>query len=71
MGLYNDHPNGALETDLGLPLNAGNYWWAYDQTVSSSTWYNQVLNLMDGAIRNESTTSTAGNLMLCLVDPAH
>ncbi len=69
MGLYNDHPNGALETDLGLPLNAGNYWWAYDQTVSSSTWYNQVLNLMDGAIRNESTTSTAGNLMLCLVDP--
>lgn len=69
MGLYNDHPNGALETDLGLPLNAGNYWWAYDQTVSSSTWYNQGLNLMDGAIRNESTTSTAGNLMLCLVDP--
>lgn len=69
MGLYNDHPNGTLETDLGLPLNAGNYWWAYDQTVSSSTWYNQVLNLMDGAIRNESTTSTAGNLMLCLVDP--
>ncbi|EHX8368048.1 RatA-like protein [Escherichia coli] len=69
MGLYNDHPNGALETDLGLPLNAGNYWWAYDQTVSSSTWYNQVLDLMSGAIRNESTTSTAGNLMLCLVDP--
>lgn len=69
MGLYNDHPNNALETDLGLPLNAGNYWWAYDQTFVGTTWYNQTLDLMSGTIRQEDTTSTAGNLMLCLVDP--
>ncbi|MBW2861188.1 RatA-like protein, partial [Escherichia coli] len=38
LDLYSDHPNGAIMTDLGLPMNAGN-WWAYDMAIlGTTTW---------------------------------
>nr|MDK7287648.1 DUF823 domain-containing adhesin [Escherichia coli] len=36
LDLYSDHPNGAIMTDLGLPMNAGN-WWAYDMAILGTT----------------------------------
>lgn len=67
-GLYNDHPTGALETALGLPLEAASNYWAYDQVMSSSNWQNRSINLINGQLRQETSTATK-NLMLCLVDP--
>lgn len=39
LDLYSDHPNGAIMTDLGFPMNAGN-WWAYDMAIPG---YNNVV----------------------------
>ncbi|MCV5197935.1 DUF823 domain-containing adhesin, partial [Escherichia coli] len=42
-GLYNDHPGGAIQTDLGLPVAAGSgNWWAYEMSIpnpSGSVWF--------------------------------
>ncbi|WP_150003239.1 adhesion domain-containing protein [Escherichia albertii] len=66
LDLYNDHTNGAIMTDLGLPMNAGN-WWAYDMvTPSGLSWYYQTISLRDGTIAQKGSTSA---LMLCLTQP--
>ncbi len=39
--LYSEHPNGAIGTDLGLPLT--NTWWAYDKIAYANVWYDQSL----------------------------
>ncbi|WP_137647650.1 adhesion domain-containing protein [Escherichia albertii] len=66
LDLYNDHTNGAIMTDLGLPMNAGN-WWDYDMvTPSGLSWYYQTISLRDGTIAQKGSTSA---LMLCLTQP--
>lgn len=63
LDLYSDHPNGAIMTDLGLPMNAGN-WWAYDMAIlGTTTWSYQTVSLRTGAIAKNSATNA---LMLCL-----
>nr|HEK5738209.1 RatA-like protein [Escherichia coli] len=64
-GLYNDHPNGAITTDLGVPTTAGN-WWTYELTLSGTSWYYQVINLKTG---QPSSSFTASAQMLCLTQP--
>ncbi|HCO6020544.1 TPA: RatA-like protein [Escherichia coli] len=65
-GLYDDHPNGALTKDLGLPIASGN-WWIYELLNSNgSSWYYQVFNLSTG--RASSALSPVA-LMLCLAQP--
>lgn len=64
-GLYNDHPNGAITTDLGVPTTAGN-WWTYELTLSSTSWYYQVINLKTG---QPSSSLYPSALMLCLTQP--
>lgn len=66
LDLYSDHPNGAIMTDLGLPMNAGN-WWAYDMAIlGTTTWSYQTVSLRTGAIAKNSATNA---LMLCLAQP--
>lgn len=66
LDLYSDHPNGAIMTDLGLPMNAAN-WWAYDMAMLSGTsWTYQTISLRDGSIAQNATTNA---LMLCLTQP--
>lgn len=66
LDLYSDHPNGAIMTDLGLPMNAGN-WWAYDMVMlSGMSWTYQTISLRDGSIAQNATTNA---LMLCLTQP--
>ncbi|EPM2150122.1 adhesion domain-containing protein [Escherichia coli] len=64
-GLYNDHPNGAITTDLGVPTTAGN-WWTYELTLSGTSWYYQVINLKTG---QPSSSFTVSAQMLCLTQP--
>lgn len=64
-GLYNDHPNGAITTDLGVPTTAGN-WWTYELTLSGTSWYYQVINLKTG---QPSSSLYPSALMLCLTQP--
>lgn len=45
--LYSEHPNGAIGTDLGLPLT--NTWWAYDKIAYANVWYDQSINLSNGS----------------------
>lgn len=69
-GLYNDHPGGAIQTDLGLPVAAGSgNWWAYEMSIpnpSGSVWFYGIINLKTG---QSSTTSSGFALMLCLTQP--
>ncbi|MGM7462524.1 adhesion domain-containing protein [Escherichia albertii] len=66
LDLYSDHPNGVIMTDLGLPMNAAN-WWAYDMAMLSGTsWTYQTISLRDGSIAQNATTNA---LMLCLTQP--
>lgn len=65
-GLYDDHPNGALTKDLGLPIASGN-WWIYELLNSNgSSWYYQVFNLSTGRV---SSALSPVALMLCLAQP--
>ncbi len=51
LDLYSDHPNGAIMIDLGLPMNAGN-WWLMIQPY----WANNVVlsvSLRTGSYREE------------------
>ncbi|EIB3169968.1 RatA-like protein [Escherichia coli] len=65
-GLYDDHPNGALTKDLGLPIASGN-WWIYELLNSNgSSWYYQVFNLSTGRV---SSAISPVALMLCLAQP--
>ena len=63
LDLYNDHPNGAIMTDLGLPIYAGK-WWAYDMVMPDLyTWQYQTVSLSAGDIAKSSASNA---LMLCL-----
>lgn len=63
--LYSDHPNGAIGTDLGLPLTKT--WWAYDKIAYANAWYDQSIGLSDGASSRASSTTVA--FVSCLVNP--
>lgn len=66
LDLYNDHPNGAIKTDLGLPIYAGK-WWAYDMVMPDLyTWQYQTVSLSAGDIAKSSANNA---LMLCLTKP--
>ncbi|HCP0517483.1 adhesion domain-containing protein [Escherichia coli] len=66
LDLYNDHPNGAIMTDLGLPIYAGK-WWAYDMVMPDLyTWQYQTVSLSAGDIAKSSANNA---LMLCLAKP--
>ncbi|EGO8351383.1 RatA-like protein [Escherichia coli] len=66
LDLYNDHPNGAIMTDLGLPIYAGK-WWAYDMVMPDLyTWQYQTVSLSAGDIAKSSASNA---LMLCLTKP--
>ncbi|RXO45807.1 hypothetical protein D0525_09865 [Salmonella enterica] len=64
--LYNDHPSGAIRTDLGLP--DGTDWWAGDKTLQnqSSSW--QSISLKTGKVTIRSSNSSS-YLQLCLTAP--
>ncbi|EJF5646292.1 hypothetical protein NSR39_002720 [Salmonella enterica] len=64
--LYNDHPSGAIRTDLGLP--DGTDWWAGDKTLQnqSSSW--QSISLKTGKVAIRSSNSSS-YLQLCLTAP--
>ncbi|EHQ8140719.1 RatA-like protein [Escherichia albertii] len=66
LDLYSDHPNGAIMTDLGLPIYAGK-WWAYDMVMPDLyTWQYQTVSLSTGDIAKSSANNA---LMLCLTKP--
>lgn len=66
--LYNDHPNGTLETDLGMPLTttSSTRWWAGDPILINQSINYQYYNMKSGGGYN------AGNEMyfqICLTKP--
>lgn len=63
--LYDEHPNGAVETDWGIPLDKT--WWAYDRVGYNGAWYDQSVSLSSGSTTRASSSTTAG--MICLVEP--
>ncbi|MCV5646013.1 DUF823 domain-containing adhesin, partial [Escherichia coli] len=63
--LYSEHPNGAIGTDLGLPLTKT--WWAYDKVAYANAWYDQSVNLSNGSSARASSTTVA--FVPCLVNP--
>ncbi|HAG7621518.1 adhesion domain-containing protein [Escherichia coli] len=63
--LYSEHPNGAIGTDLGLPLT--NIWWAYDKIAYANVWYDQSINLSNGSSSRALSNTVA--FVSCLVNP--
>ncbi|EPC0936182.1 adhesion domain-containing protein [Escherichia coli] len=63
--LYSEHPNGAIGTDLGLPLT--NTWWAYDKIAYANVWYDQSINLSNGSSSRALSNTVA--FVSCLVNP--
>lgn len=64
--LYNDHPDGAIATDLGLP--AGKNWWAGDRKLNGQYLYWQYINFKTGKTGTTSSMSNLG-LQLCETEP--
>ncbi|EAO2687930.1 hypothetical protein E2X65_22885 [Salmonella enterica] len=60
--LYRDHPDGAITTALGLPVERN--WWAGDQVLQGQKLYWQYANLKNGRVSTTSANSTA-YLQLC------
>ena len=66
--LYNDHrPNGAVKTDLGLPIKKN--WWAGDQKLDGQSLYWQTVNLEKGLVSTTTNTTNNYALQLCLAEP--
>ena len=63
--LYSEHPNGAIGTDLGLPLT--NTWWAYGTSCYANVWYDQSINLSNGSSSRALSNTVA--FVSCLVNP--
>ncbi|EBV2192483.1 hypothetical protein OEE31_002584 [Salmonella enterica] len=64
--LYDDHPDGAIATDLGLPL--GKNWWLGDRKLNGQYIYWQYINFKTG--KTDTTTSMSNSaLQLCLTQP--
>lgn len=67
--LYNDHPNGSITTDLGVPttklLWSGNKVAA---SVKAATLNSQYIYLSTGKVTNTTATTMAG-AQLCLAKP--
>lgn len=67
--LYNDHPNGKLETDLGMPLTttSSTRWWSGDPILINQSVNYQYYNMKSGG-----GGYNAGNenyLQICLTQP--
>lgn len=67
--LYADHPNGKLETDLGMPLTttSSTRWWSGDPLVSNQSIKYQYYDMKLGG-----SGSNGGNenyLQICLTTP--
>lgn len=64
--LYNDHPDGAIETLYGWPVTQGKYWWALDRVAITGNY--QIMRLDNGVKTNTGSAGTTG-AQVCLVDP--
>lgn len=64
--LYNDHPDGALTADYGLPMIASYGWWAGDKTLSGQTSLYQYINFRNGVMKTTTSSSPTNVTQLCL-----
>lgn len=65
--LYEGHPNGALATDLGLPMITSKSWWAGDMAIKSQTsLMYQYMSLKTGVINTNSASTVNNVAQLCL-----
>lgn len=64
--IYNEHPKGAVATDLGLPV--GSNWWTGDRTLTGQSIYRQYFNFATGKL-GTTTQSSNSALQLCLTEP--
>lgn len=65
--LSQGHPNGALATDLGLPMITSKSWWAGDMAIKSQTSLAyQYMSLKTGVINTNSASTVSNVAQLCL-----
>lgn len=64
--LYNDYPDGALETQYGWPVTLGKYWWALDREANTGDYQQIRLDTGDKTTTNSVVTTSE---QVCLVNP--
>ncbi|WP_342344241.1 adhesion domain-containing protein [Citrobacter sp. FP75] len=64
--LYNDHPDGALIADYGLPMIVSYGWWAGNKTLSGQSLLYQYINFQNGIMKTTTSSSPTNVAQMCL-----